>query len=99
MTATLADRSVELGNAVAAGSDTLAVTAARERELAAATRLLAPTLEEADRSLAAGADLAEILVPALDRLVPASGGLGEASAKLRALLPRAERAGRPVRSA
>ena len=50
----------------------------------------ARSLEEADRSLAAGADLAEILVPALDRLVPASGGLGEASAKLRALLPRAE---------
>jgi phospholipid/cholesterol/gamma-HCH transport system substrate-binding protein len=89
VTGTLADRSVELGNAVAAGSDTLAITASRERELAAATRLLGPVLEEADRSLDAGADLADILVPALDRLVPSAGGLGEASAKLRELLPRA----------
>lgn len=89
VTGTLADRSVELGNAVAAGSDTLAVTASRERELAAATRLLGPVLEEANRSLDAGADLADILVPALDRLVPSAGGLGEASAKLRGLLPLA----------
>jgi ABC-type transporter Mla subunit MlaD len=89
VTTTLADRSVELGNVVAAGSDTLAVTSARERELAAATRQLAPTLDEAGRSLSATADLAEILVPALDELVPASGGLGEASAKLRGLLPGA----------
>jgi phospholipid/cholesterol/gamma-HCH transport system substrate-binding protein len=89
VTATLADRSVDLGNAVAAGSDTLAVTAARERELAEATRLLGPVLEEADRSLAAGSDLADILVPALDRIVPSAGGLGEASAKLAAMLPRA----------
>ncbi len=90
VTRVLAGRSVELGNAVAAGSDTLAVTAARERELAEATRMLAPVLEEADTSLAAGADLAELLVPALDELVPASGGLAEASVKLRAMLPRAE---------
>ena len=90
VTTTLADRSVELGNAVAAGSDTLAITAARERELAEAARLLAPALENADTSLAAGADLAEILVPALDEIVPAAGGLGEASAQLRALLPRTD---------
>lgn len=89
VTSTLADRSIELGNAVAAGSDTLAVTAGRERELAEATRLLGPTLERADGSLAAGADLAEILVPALDRIAPEAGGLGEASVKLRELLPRA----------
>jgi phospholipid/cholesterol/gamma-HCH transport system substrate-binding protein len=89
VTKTLADRSVELGNAVAAGSGTLAVTAARERELAAATRLLGPVLEEADRSLAAGADLAEVLVPALDRILPSAGGLDEAGAELSALLPRA----------
>ena len=89
VTATLAERSVQLGNVVAAGSDTLAVTAARERELAEATRLLAPVLEEADRSLGAGADLAEILVPALDRIIPSAGGLGDASAKLSGLMPRA----------
>jgi phospholipid/cholesterol/gamma-HCH transport system substrate-binding protein len=89
VTGTLADRSVQLGNAVAAGSDTLAVTASRERELAEATRLLGPVLEEANRSLSAGADLADILVPALDRIIPSAGGLGEASAKLSAMLPRA----------
>lgn len=89
VTTTLAERSVELGNAVGAGSETLAITADRERELAAVTRELGPTLEQADRSLAASADLAEILVPALDRIVPVAGGLGEAAAKLRGLLPRA----------
>lgn len=86
---TLAVRSQQLGNAVAAGSDTLAVTAAREAELAEATRLLAPTLDQADRALAATADLAEILNPALDRLLPVTGGLGGAAVKLRALIPQA----------
>jgi phospholipid/cholesterol/gamma-HCH transport system substrate-binding protein len=86
---TLGDRSVQLGNAVAAGSDTLAVTAARDRELARATTLLAPALHEADRSLDATADLAQILLPALNRLVPVAGDLGEATAQLRALLPKA----------
>jgi phospholipid/cholesterol/gamma-HCH transport system substrate-binding protein len=85
---TLGDRSLQLGNAVAAGSDTLAVTAARERELARATTLLAPTLHEADRSLNATADLAEILLPALNRLVPVAGDLGSATAELRSLLPK-----------
>jgi phospholipid/cholesterol/gamma-HCH transport system substrate-binding protein len=83
---TLADRSQQLGNAVAAGSQTLSVTADREVELAAATRDLAPALEEAGRALTATADLAEILNPALDRLLPAAGGLADAAAKLRALL-------------
>jgi len=86
---TLAVRSQQLGNAVAAGSDTLAVTAARENDLGAATRLLAPTLDQAGRALASTADLAEILNPALDRLIPVTGGLGGAAAKLRQLIPQA----------
>lgn len=90
LTSTLAQRSQQLGNAVAAGSDTLAVTAGREDELAAATRQLAPTLEGADNALAATADLAAILNPALDRLIPATGGLTEAATKLRALLPQTD---------
>jgi len=86
--ATLGDRGVELGNAVAAGSDTLEVTAAREAELAALTRELAPTLAEADRSLGEGAELARILNPALDRLIPATPGLEAGMKQLRAMLPQ-----------
>ncbi|MGH2985583.1 MAG: MlaD family protein, partial [Solirubrobacterales bacterium] len=48
---TLGERSAQLGAAVAAGDDTLAVTAGREAELAALTRALAPALAEAERSL------------------------------------------------
>ncbi|HEX2127685.1 MAG TPA: hypothetical protein VHF58_00540 [Solirubrobacterales bacterium] len=86
---TLGDRGVELGNAVAAGSDTLAVTAARERELAELTRRLAPVLTEADRALAGTADLAELLGPALERLVPASDDLAGALVQLRDMIPLA----------
>jgi phospholipid/cholesterol/gamma-HCH transport system substrate-binding protein len=88
LSSTLADRSQQLGNAVSAGSDTLAVTADRETELAEATRDLTPALEEAGRALTATADLAEILNPALDRLLPVAGGLADATTKLRALLPQ-----------
>lgn len=87
---TLGERSAQLGTAVAAGDDTLAVTAEREAELAALTRALAPALVEAERSLDATGDLADLLAPALDRLVPVTGDLGEAMAKLRVLLPEAE---------
>jgi phospholipid/cholesterol/gamma-HCH transport system substrate-binding protein len=87
--ATLGERGVELGNAVAAGSDTLEVTANREAELAALTSELAPTLAEADRSLAEGAELARILNPALDQIVPASDDLAAAMRELRGMLPRA----------
>ncbi len=86
---TLGDRGTQLGNAVAAGSDTLAVTAAREGELAAVTRQLAPVLDEADRALAGAADLAELLVPALDRIVPVSDDLAAALGELRDLVPLA----------
>jgi virulence factor Mce-like protein len=86
---TLGDRGAELGNAVAAGSDTLAVTAARERELAELTRQLAPVLTEADRALAGTADLADLLVPALERLVPVSDDLAGALVELRGLIPLA----------
>ena len=85
---TLADRSQQLGNAVAAGSDTLAVTADRERRAGGGDARLAPTLEQADRALAATADLAEILNPALDRLLPVRAAWPTRPRKLRALLPQ-----------
>jgi ABC-type transporter Mla subunit MlaD len=86
---TLGDRGAELGNAVAAGSDTLAVTAAREGELAELTRQLAPVLTEADRALAGTADLADLLVPALERLVPVGDDLARALTELRGMIPLA----------
>jgi ABC-type transporter Mla subunit MlaD len=84
---TVGRRGVELGNAIAAGSDTLAVTAGRESELAADTRELAPTLQQADRSLSATADLADLLVPALDQVIPATGDLADSMRELRSQLP------------
>ena len=84
---TLGDRGTELGNAVAAGSDTLAVTAAREQELAELTRQLAPTLTEADRALEGTADLADLLVPALDRLIPVSDDLARGLVRLQETIP------------
>ena len=48
---TLGQRGAQLANAIDAGSDTLAVTAGREVELAEATRELAPTLNETTRAL------------------------------------------------
>ena len=87
---TLGDRGAQLASAVNAGNHTLAVTAAREAELAAVTRELAPVLTEADRALAGLAQLSRPLLPALDDLVPASGPLASSFAKLRGLLPRSE---------
>jgi ABC-type transporter Mla subunit MlaD len=84
---TVGRRGVQLGNAIAAGSDTLAVTAGREAELARDTRLLAPTLEEADRALSATADLADLLVPAFDQVLPVTGDLADSMRELRSQLP------------
>jgi phospholipid/cholesterol/gamma-HCH transport system substrate-binding protein len=75
---TVGRRGVQLGNAIAAGSDTLAVTAGR---------LLAPTLEEADRALSATADLADLLVPAFDQVLPVTGDLADSMRELRSQLP------------
>lgn len=89
--ATTALRGRQLTSAIDAGSETLAVTAGREDELARAVRLLAPTLERARSALAASRRLAQPLSAGLDPLVPVAGELPEAAASLRALLPRAER--------
>lgn len=88
---TLALRGDELGEAIDAGASTLEVSAAREVELAEATRELAPLVAEAEESLSATSDLAALLVPALDQLVPAADSLPEAAASLRALNPIASR--------
>ncbi len=88
--ATLAVRGDQLAQAIHAGSDTLAVTAGREAELAEATRLLAPVLVEAQRSLAAGRQLAVPLNSALDELIPVAGNLEPAAVKIGDLVPKGE---------
>lgn len=87
---TLGDRGAQLAQAVNAGSQTLAVTAAREPELAAATRALAPVLTEAERAVRGLGALAVPLLPALDELLPAAAPLSESLTKLRSLLPRSD---------
>jgi phospholipid/cholesterol/gamma-HCH transport system substrate-binding protein len=85
---TLGQRGTQLANAIDAGSDTLAVTAGREGELASATRELAPTLDETTRALGATRSLAESLVPALDQILPVADQVAPASEKFRELLPK-----------
>lgn len=85
---TLGQRGTQLANAIDAGSDTLAVTAGREVELAEATRELAPTLNETTRALGATRTLAEALVPALDEILPVADQVPPAAAKFRELLPK-----------
>jgi virulence factor Mce-like protein len=87
---TLGRRGDQLARAIHAGSDTLAVTAARETQLAEATRLLAPVLTEAERSLVAGQRLAAPLNSALDHLIPVAGNLEPAAVKLEALVPKGQ---------
>ncbi len=85
---TLGQRGAQLANAIDAGSDTLAVTAGREAELAEATRELAPTLDETTRALSSTRTLAESLVPALDEILPVADQVAPASEKFRELLPK-----------
>jgi virulence factor Mce-like protein len=85
---TLGQRGTQLANAIDAGSDTLAVTAGREAELAEATRELAPTLDETTRALSATRTLAESLVPALDEILPVADQVAPASEKFREILPK-----------
>jgi phospholipid/cholesterol/gamma-HCH transport system substrate-binding protein len=85
---TLGRRGSQLAEVINAGNHTLAVTDARQAELAAATRRLAPVLIEAQRSLAAVRALAGPLVPALDQLAPAGAPLASSLAKLRGELPQ-----------
>jgi virulence factor Mce-like protein len=87
---TLGRRGDQLARAIHAGSDTLAVTAEREAELAEATRLLAPVLTEAERSLVAGQALATPLNSALNQLIPVAGNLEPAAVRLNELVPKGQ---------
>lgn len=86
---TLGERGNRLGQTINAGSRTLAVTAEREQELAAALRELAPTVGEAERALAAGRALATPLNSALDQLLPATPSLQPAADETLELIPQA----------
>lgn len=85
---TLGRRGNQLAEVINAGNHTLAVTAARQDELAAATRRLAPVLVESQRALAAVRALANPAVPALQALTPAGAPLAQSLAKLRGELPQ-----------
>ena len=87
---TLGARGRQLAEAINAGNETLRVTAARELELAEATRELGPMLAEAERAVAALRRLAEPLSPALDGFIEAAGPLAESTARMRELLPRVD---------
>jgi virulence factor Mce-like protein len=87
---TLGQRRTQLARAIEAGSRTFAVTADREAELSAATRELAPTVAEAQRSLAAARRLADPLSSALGELLPVAGNLEPAGSKALGLIDRAD---------
>jgi phospholipid/cholesterol/gamma-HCH transport system substrate-binding protein len=83
----LGRRGSQLAETINAGNHTLAVTEARQSELADVTRKLAPVLIEAQRSLAAVRALAGPAVPALEQLAPTGKPLAASLAKLRSQLP------------
>jgi len=85
---TLGQRGTQLASAIEAGSDTLAVTSARESELSEATRQLAPTLTETSRALSSTRTLAESLVPALDEVLPVATQVQPAASQFREVLPK-----------
>ena len=87
---TLGDRGVQLASAVNAGNQTLSVTAAREAELAAATRELGGVLREADAAIGGLAAVSRPLLPALDELVPAAAPLADSIVRLREFVPSGE---------
>ncbi len=72
---TVGDRGEQFADALSLTSRTLRVSAAREPELRAVTRELAPTLDEATRALVAAKGLGNSLAPALDQLLPVSRNL------------------------
>ena len=86
---TVSLRGEQLGQAIDAGSRTLAVTADREAELTTATRRLGPLVAEAQRSLAAASGVTVPLAPALKRLAPAARSLPLTARRLRGLIARA----------
>lgn len=87
---TLGERGVQLAEISRLGRETLEVSAEREPELTAATRLLAPTLLEARSTLAGGRELASSLVPALDQVLPVTDRLQPAADEVLDLIPRAD---------
>jgi len=87
--AELERRDESLAEVIAAGSDTLAVTAANETGLAGLMRELPPTMVAAREALQGGRRLSEPLVPALERLGAASEPLPATLRDARDLLPDA----------
>lgn len=85
---TLGERGDQLATTIDAGSRTLEVTAAREAELSAATRELAPTVLQARTAMVASRTLAEPFSRALDQLIPVAGNLEPSAVKIRELLPK-----------
>jgi phospholipid/cholesterol/gamma-HCH transport system substrate-binding protein len=83
----LAERREQLGDAVDAGQETLAVTAARDRELDAVMADLPSTLDDVNAALDAVDDLSQPLVPALEQLQPVAQQLPPALDSVRDLLP------------
>jgi len=90
VTNTLGARGAQLAEAIETGNQTLAVTTARESELADATRELGPMLGQAEATLEAARRMADLLIPALDALLPAAAPLADGLAKMNGLLPQAE---------
>ena len=88
---TLASRGAQLAATIESANNTLAVTAAREPELAESVRLLAPVLSEAERSVAALRRLAEPLQPVLEQLGESAPDLAASVTALHGLYPEATR--------
>ena len=88
---TLASRGAQLAATIESANNTLAVTAAREPELAESVRLLAPVLTEAEQSVIALRRLAEPLQPVLEQLGESAPDLAASLTALHGLYPEAER--------
>jgi phospholipid/cholesterol/gamma-HCH transport system substrate-binding protein len=83
----LGNRDRELGDVVDAGQRTLAVTAARDAQLAGTVRLLPSTLASLSNAMNAIGALAPSLDPALEQLRPFARELPAALASLRGFVP------------
>jgi phospholipid/cholesterol/gamma-HCH transport system substrate-binding protein len=86
----LAERRSQLGDAVDAAQQTLAVTSNRDAELDAVMAKLPPTLDDVNGALTAVDRLSEPLVPALEQLRPVAERLPAALDATRDLLPNAD---------
>jgi phospholipid/cholesterol/gamma-HCH transport system substrate-binding protein len=88
---TLGDRNRQLAGAIDAGQETASVTAARDRELAAAMRGLPATLQNAGAALDSVDALSTPLEPALTELRPFAHRMPGALQRLRRFLPSGSR--------